>query len=111
MSLHRYLRRSDMVVRWGGEEFVLVLTGTDADGARLILQRLLRDWLGMRPDHTPLTASIGLAARITDDIHDWPQLLEMADRRMYLAKRQGRARAVMCGDEVMLSPAAEAPRI
>ena len=111
MSLHRYLRRSGMVVRWGGEEFVLVLTGTDADGARLILQRLLRDWLGMRPDHTPLTASIGLGERITAEIHGCPQLLEMADRRMYLAKRQGRARAVMCGDEVMLSPAAEAPRI
>lgn len=111
MALHRYLRRSDMVIRWGGEEFVLVLTGTDAGGARLILQRLLQDGLGTRPDDTPLTSSIGLAERVTDDIHDWPQLLELADRRMYLAKRQGRARAVMCGDEVMLPAAAEPPRI
>ncbi len=111
VALHRYLRRSDIVIRWGGEEFVLVLTGTDAGGARLILQRLLQDGLGTRPDDAPLTSSIGLAERITDDIHDWPQLLELADRRMYLAKRQGRARAVMCGDEVMLPSAAESPGI
>lgn len=105
VALHRYLRRSDMVIRWGGEEFVLVLTGTDAGGARMILQRMLHDWLGLRPDDTPLTASIGLAERIADDIHDWPELLELADQRMYTAKHIGRARAVTCGEEVMMPPA------
>jgi diguanylate cyclase (GGDEF)-like protein len=101
--LHEYLRRSDAIVRWGGEEIVAVLPNTDINGIKLILERILKDWLGERPEGKPLTASIGVAERMTDDIDDWPDLIELADKRMYEAKKSGRARAVLCGEEVMAS--------
>lgn len=105
-KLHAYLRRSDIIVRWGGEEMVAVLPNTDAKGIKLILDRVLKDWLGERPDDKPLTASIGVAERISDDIDDWPDLVEKADARMYAAKKSGRARAIIMDDEVMLSAVA-----
>jgi len=100
--LRRHLRLSDMVVRWGGEEFIVLLPGMQTDGIRGVMQRLTHGWLGERPDGAPLTASIGIAERIADDVADWPQLLELADKRMYQAKTTGRARAVMCGGDVVL---------
>ncbi len=102
VQLHRLLRGNDLVIRWGGEEFVVLLTGTDISGARQVLQRLMYSWLGTRPDNAPLTASIGLAERITDGVADWPQLVELADQRMYQAKQGGRARAIICGGELLL---------
>ena len=42
-----------------------------------------------------MTASIGVAERIADGASDWPQLIELADHRMYEAKRTGRDRAVL----------------
>lgn len=102
-KLHEYLRRSDVIVRWGGEEMVAVLPNTDAEGIKLILGRVLKDWFGPRPDGKPLTASIGVAERISDDIDDWPELVEKADGRMYQAKKTGRARAIIMEDEVLMS--------
>ena len=51
----------------------------------------------MRPDGVPLTASIGLAERRCDQVDDYRDLLELADRRMYLAKTSGRNR--LCAAE------------
>jgi GGDEF domain-containing protein len=45
---------------------------------------------GMRPDNTPLTASIGIAERGADQAADWRSLVELADQRMHLAKSAGR---------------------
>ena len=96
------LRRGDILVRWGGEEFVAILTDTTPDGARIMLERLRGAGFGPRPDGSPMTASIGVAERIADQATDWPQLIELADQRMYEAKRGGRDRAVLPGGEVMV---------
>ena len=106
-ALHHLLRKADTIVRWGGEEFVIVLANTDAAGVRIVMQRMLQEWLGKRPDGAPLTASIGIAERITDGVDDWAELVKLADERMYLAKQSGRARCVFSTGEVML-PAAPA---
>jgi diguanylate cyclase (GGDEF)-like protein len=103
-QLQRHFRRSDMVIRWGGEEFLMIFPNTDLMGLRGAMERLMLNWLGSRPDGKPLTASIGVAERKQDGINDWPQLLELADQRMYLAKQGGRAR-VMFGAEDVLLPA------
>ncbi len=71
-SLRVHLRRADNIVRWGGEEFVFVLPNTDMDGARVVINRFLTEWFGVRPDGKPLTASIGIAERIDDNMEDWP---------------------------------------
>lgn len=100
-NLQDMLRGSDVIVRWGGEEFLAVLPNTNVDGARLVVGRITEKWLGTRPDGEPLTASIGIAERIADGLDDWLDLVEMADKRMYIAKKMGRARAVFGDDYVV----------
>ncbi len=80
-KLHALLRQADVVIRWGGEEFVLILPHTPMNGARLVVARLVGDSLGTRPDGAPLTASIGLAERQTDEATDWPLLIHLARKR------------------------------
>ncbi len=98
--LHANTRTSDILIRWGGEEFLLVLPHTDMDEAQQQLLRLSsngRCQLFLRPDGTALTFSAGIAELLRDDIArfpDWQALLSLADRRMYLAKEKGKARIV-----------------
>ena len=86
------MRSSDSLVRWGGEEFLLIMPDTDMTRARQALERLQASGLGIRPDGTPLTASIGLAERFFDQIENPHGLLALADQRMYKAKAAGRNR-------------------
>ncbi|MEO5342094.1 MAG: GGDEF domain-containing protein [Gammaproteobacteria bacterium SHHR-1] len=106
-ALGQQFRRSDMVIRWGGEEFLVIFPNTDMAGVRLVLERLSQNWLGQRPDGAPLTASIGVAERLSDGINDWPQLLELADKRMYQAKQTGRAKVVLNAEQEIRSPQTE----
>lgn len=92
--LQSTLRRQDIVIRWGGEEFVVILPETDCAGARTVLHNLNQKGFGLRPDGTPQTASIGLSERMQDEASDWSALIELADARMYEAKRAGRNRFV-----------------
>lgn len=61
---------------------------------REALQRMRSGGFGMRPDNTPLTASVGIAERAADQVLEWKMLVDLADRRMYLAKQGGRDRVV-----------------
>ena len=92
MQIQNCMRSSDSLVRWGGEEFLLIMPDTDMTRARQALERLQASGLGSRPDDTPLTASIGLAERFYDQIDSPHGLLELADQRMYRAKAAGRNR-------------------
>jgi diguanylate cyclase (GGDEF)-like protein len=90
------MRGQDVVVRTGGEEFVLLMPQTDANAAATACERLraaLRDepWGRIAPGMT-LTASIGVATAETAG--DLRALTEIADRRLYEAKRAGRDRVV-----------------
>lgn len=93
--LHEKIRDGDIIIRWGGEEFLLVLPDTAIDEAKLVLERITSDWLGPRPDGTPLTASIGVAERTLEKAETWKALVDIADSRMYEAKQAGRARYVL----------------
>ena len=53
----RPVRKGDVLVRWGGEEFVAILNNTDAEGARIVVQRLREAGFGSRPDGSPLPPS------------------------------------------------------
>lgn len=86
------LRASDILVRWGGEEFVLLMPDTTRTQAVQALERLMHDGLGLRPDGTELTASIGVGERRQDAATDYRSLLNTADKRMYQAKAAGRNR-------------------
>lgn len=91
-------RRQDILIRWGGEEFVVGLPGTDAAGAEVIVRRLAEVGLGRRPDNLPVTASIGIAERKSDGIDRLRALTELADSRMYKAKQAGRNRSCFRGE-------------
>jgi diguanylate cyclase (GGDEF)-like protein len=95
-SIKAHLRMGDMLTRWGGEEFILIMPNTTAPMACKALTRFRERGFGLRPDGTPMTASIGVAERIRDNAADWRQLVEIADQRMYVAKETGRDRIVGC---------------
>ncbi len=99
-ALRHILRRADLLIRWGGEEFVVVMPDTGLQGAHSALQRLLEAGLGQRPDGSRMTASIGVAERITDACLTWADLVGKADRRMYAAKQAGKGCIVLTGETI-----------
>jgi diguanylate cyclase (GGDEF)-like protein len=93
--LRETVRDVDLVCRWGGEEFLLVLPGTDTDGAEQLAERVretLRDRVLVGPDGTPLlvTSSFGVASY--PDAASPDELVAQADRALYEAKRNGKDR-------------------
>jgi diguanylate cyclase (GGDEF)-like protein len=90
--LQKTLRQTDIVVRWGGEEFLVIMPETDGPGAVSALRRLRAVGLGLRPDGTRQTASIGVAECLSDGLATYGDLIELADQRMYQAKQSGRDR-------------------
>ncbi len=80
-TLTATVRSSDRAGRYGGEEFVVILAGDDADP---FLQRLRAEWTRNRPYE--VTFSAGIAPAGPGKAH----ALEAADRAMYRAKQQGR---------------------
>jgi len=99
-SIQAELRPSDIIGRYGGEEFVVVLTGADAAAAAPIAERICA-----RVSDVPivgfgapirLTCSIGLAS--TDTLGVWGQhLIAQADAAQYAAKRAGRNQVPRAG--------------
>lgn len=87
-------RPTDVLCRMGGEEFLMLLPGTDATGAGIAAERLLaRLRQTASPTGTPITASIGIACR--GDYPSTDAAFRAADDALYQAKRAGRDRAVV----------------
>ena len=94
--LAQMLRRSDVVCRHGGEEFVAVMPDIDADGAQAMLGRLLEAYQAQQQDIgrrklPSCSFSAGIAVFPTHG-SSLEQLLSRADRALYSAKARGRAR-------------------
>lgn len=90
------LRTGDILLRWGGEEFVIVLPDASGATAATAITRLRELGLGTRPGGGPVTASFGIAERLADRAVDWRHLLEIADQRMYQAKLAGKDCCIGC---------------
>ncbi|MEO8968496.1 MAG: GGDEF domain-containing protein [Solirubrobacteraceae bacterium] len=93
-------REHDVPMRLGGEEFCLVLPGTDREGALRTAERLRADTVREMADIIPelLTVSIGVATN-ADGSLDPDKLLSRADRGLYAAKQAGRDRSVDGDDD------------
>jgi diguanylate cyclase (GGDEF)-like protein len=91
--IHAELRQSDVIGRYGGEEFVVILSSADAAAATPIAQRILERVAEVRVEGfgAPIrvTCSIGIATSDTLGIWGEP-LLAQADAAVYVAKRSGR---------------------
>jgi diguanylate cyclase (GGDEF)-like protein len=90
------LRQPDLVVRSGGEEFLVLMPATEARAASACCERIRRR-IRDEPWHAiaaglALTASVGVAS--TDDPDQLTALARSADQRLYEAKRSGRDRVV-----------------
>jgi diguanylate cyclase (GGDEF)-like protein len=86
-------RESDVAARWGGEEFALVLPGTDAMGGADLAERARQNFEAQSiraPDGVDLhvTASFGVASYV--EAGDYESLLQAADAALYAAKRAGK---------------------
>jgi len=98
------VRMFDVVSRFGGDEFAVLLIGAARDTASEIGERIRRavEQTGLKhaSDAIPaVTASIGIATVDRRLAHDANSLLESADRAVYLAKAAGRNRLVFDHDE------------
>lgn len=87
------LRQSDSIGRYGGEEFGIVLPETDAEGARIICERI-RDTIEksvVQTSAAPVryTVSVGIA-QLTDKPKNHMKWMQQADEALYAAKKNGR---------------------
>jgi len=93
--LRENARKQDIVARFGGEEFVLVLPHSEAEPAAMLAERIRGKMENMRIAHDGqdicCTISIGIAT-ITAHIADEKMLLDLADQALYEAKESGRNR-------------------
>lgn len=97
---HALHRPGDLVARWGGEEFVVLLPQTDLEGAVIVAERLRKAvWeLEIPHESSPvakvLTVSIGVAASKAVQPWSYDMLLQWADEAVYRAKAEGRNKVV-----------------
>ena len=97
------LRGSDLVYRYGGDEFVMIVPGGGAGAAGKISERVLAAVRRAAPEagegggRVGLSVSIGVA-EFPRDSETGEGLLGAADRMMYVAKRRGRGRACQARD-------------
>ena len=89
-------RTEDVCARWGGEEFVITLYGSDVETAENVIQRLLDEFgaIVFEGDHEEkfsITFSAGIAS-FPQEGASLEELVRVSDRRLYAAKNAGRCR-------------------
>jgi diguanylate cyclase (GGDEF)-like protein len=102
-ALRKTVRESDVAGRWGGEEFALVLPGTDAVGGARLAERA-RAAIEACPvrmpngDECSVTASFGVAS--FPESHELGEILAAADSALYAAKGEGKNRVVVSAESI-----------
>ncbi len=91
------IREQDQVARWGGEEFLLLLPETEAQGARLVAEKLREEiaesQMGCLGRDIRVTMTFGVTAY--DKSGSMDATIREADHALYLGKQQGRNRTVV----------------
>lgn len=94
-NLRANIRQTDIIGRWGGEEFMILCPGTDLDGVMTLAENLRQHLAATpMPPARQVTASFGVASYCAGD---QPQdMVSRADRALYAAKHAGRNRVADC---------------
>jgi diguanylate cyclase (GGDEF)-like protein/PAS domain S-box-containing protein/putative nucleotidyltransferase with HDIG domain len=87
-TLRDCIRERDIVARYGGDEFALILPGTGVEDARRIVTRVRARLLGLPGQYQPLSLAAGIAICPADGRRA-PALVAAADKRMYAQKHAG----------------------
>jgi diguanylate cyclase (GGDEF)-like protein len=97
-ALREYLRPTDLIARFGGDEFAVLLPDLQLKQARQAGERIRQQIAALSPASlsSAITVSIGVASRTADD--DVATLLQRADAALYAAKEAGRNRVEFSGD-------------
>ena len=100
ISSKSLMRAVDFCARWGGEEFIILLSGTGADGAAEVAERIRKNIeSAVIPDEkgaeTRITVSIGVNSAVPDADTSIDDFIKKADQALYKAKESGRNRFVM----------------
>ena len=88
------IRKGDYLIRWGGEEFVILLAGTDIRKAAQIAERLRKKVEASDCGVCPVTISLGIAPY---DGEDYTKAVQRADEMLYKAKEGGRNQTAVYG--------------
>ena len=80
------VRSEDILSRWGGDEFAILLPKTNAKEAEKLIERIKRKFAATEEDHLPVSMSIGLATKTNPD-QNINNVLKHADRKMYQNKK------------------------
>lgn len=98
-------RPSDLAARYGGEEFVLTLPETDKNGGYKLAEQLRQQIVDLKLKHeknscgNEITISLGVAAEVAKPGMLFADLIARADSALYQAKRSGRNKTVILGEE------------
>ncbi|MGD0585731.1 MAG: diguanylate cyclase [Oryzomonas sp.] len=92
--VQKAVREIDVVIRYGGDEFTIILVETECDIARMVAERIRRQieshvFMATEGYNIRLTCSIGFACCPDDTLSKY-ELLEMADKAMYTGKSSGK---------------------
>ncbi len=87
-------RKSDIVARYAGDEFVIILPSTELAHAKKLVDRLRTHFrenpVGLNGQTVPLSASFGVASLQEPEVRDHKSVLRLADQRLLAAKRERR---------------------
>jgi diguanylate cyclase (GGDEF)-like protein len=102
-ALSEVCRINEIVARFGGEEFIVVMAGADSDEALVLCDRIHDRVANVMKYVCPVTVSIGVATRLGKYRSSFDDLLKQADDALYSAKADGKNRTAVCGN-IRLSP-------
>lgn len=90
-------RESDILIRYGGEEFCVILPNTTLEDSKKVVHKILEKVNDLSIEHkyskisTKLTLSIGISSSDTSNFNnDLLKLIDLTDKELYLAKSKGR---------------------